>query len=1790
MPRGLDLGLVFLLAVLTDSHSQLAPSPHLDPSGTFGIARGTRFLFGPVAGAAAATALQLAQIEAQAQIALRQLTILATITVGNQCHNSNGLTAALSPQLALLTLLNRQHLPAVGFNVNSNYKTYRTTRQHQPPVMYHHPSQQPGSQPFSNVPRPPHHQQTPNQQQSHPPNDMMNYQFPRPTQLPDELESALAIRGSRDVDHRLMDHATQQSQHPNQGSGPGIGQRMSEHGNYGTNPIMLASDNQSGQQQEADWTSYQPSNKLFVSTPHSTSHQPQQLQGPQQPQSWTAPVTDSPSPQAQHSCGSGNSGGADESAGSILASFGLSNEDLEVLSHYPDDQLTPDTLPFILRDIQITKSTTQKNVSSTSSSSFSLPPSHSAQPARSHSPEVPSLFTVTQTTGKVIDYGHASRTKDESSTRETFKRERLSGERTVKMVYPSSSAPKADAVERRHVRLEPANSDRHGDRDYRKSNRDIHKTKRSPVQDFLPSSKSRHLDRDYRQDGARPRPSSETKSEPSPSRRSLSSSSGSKTHSGSKKLPTPTMISDFKAMPPKVYPHTCSLCGTQCDQEKDWIDHINTVNHTAACRDLRNKYPDWKPHTPRSGQYGSQAVWDPKDHSPSCSVSRSISCSLSPSPPSSRHGALGPHRQHGRPYPPHHYPRHPYHTAHDHRLEPRHSGSQSPTHSHRNSSSSREHREHRSERKIRESSGVSTGSSFHSGLKRPHDDSAKTYADPSHHPSSNKTATKMGTKPGTKTMKTGNAKAASSKHPDTSTKPPPAKKKKKVSIPTSQSSQSVAARLVYLIGIPVDASEQEVTDLVGSFGKINNVVLMPSSGEEDKKDEGQKASVCMVRPEDAKALARCANLSIRNQVITASLAKKFEAETWNDVSKNKSGPTQDRCAAMEEFGNELDQKTSDEKAVVLITGLPESGWSDADIINIIQPFGTPSDIILATEIGKVLVLLPDKETAEEMVKVHNFAPARINDTEVKMIHLKQRISLNTPVALYNLLLGSLDPLENPAPVGWSSLLIISNVPETPTGPTEVQKLVRRFGTVIKTLVLNNNLVICEMATPAMAMSVYRRFQKFPCIIQNNPLSFSRKPDPKANTQSRVIQAFHDSSKVTCTNGKDIHKVPPEDGEESEQKEVKCEAPSEEMEKDSDQKDGEKMEVDEKAVSEEEAKEEIQNTIVNKVKQEELATEVSITSVTSDAKPGEDFESKTLPDEAVIQKAEENKAIGESQAENGMTPAGDKETQPSSSDAEAASNDMPTPPLPKVTREMVHALLEECRTRSARNQNKPTTAPPGGEQEEAPTEAANREVSGEMGKEPAKKPLKEPTEDELKQQEMERKEKEEKREKEPKERRERRGWEREEKTRREREREERSWRNREKREEERWDWERRERERRQRRRTYDEGSSGWRPYERFQAPNKVCSWRNEQNRKVEKVEESDDFPFNMSDFVTVDEVGDVTYLPQSPPLDVPMETIEGGEDMPASVKQDSVGSEATHTQTAVLDATPVKSEEPGTESVPVAASESYASSNLTPGLVLTATASTSPALQADSSAGQTDVPVCPQEPETSPETENTPIATLDSTSTEEPQPTSAPAASDGPPEAAPADLNTPIAETGAETAESEEKEEEMMKEKEKMEGEKMKEEEAKKEEKDESVNPSQGKAEDMAAYAEKKEEQEVIQDEGDEAKKLPAPEIAAKIEKSEEDTNTQEKCVKKKLTTQTPAESEFTLPPFDSSNPVGMEFLVPKTGFFCKVCNRFFTGTKEAEINHCKTLKHYENLKKHLGTRKTANVTPKRGSS
>ncbi|XP_034020751.1 zinc finger protein 638-like [Thalassophryne amazonica] len=59
-----------------------------------------------------------------------------------------------------------------------------------------------------------------------------------------------------------------------------------------------------------------------------------------------------------------------------------------------------------------------------------------------------------------------------------------------------------------------------------------------------------------------------------------------------------------------------------------------------------------------------------------------------------------------------------------------------------------------------------------------------------------------------------------------------------------------------------------------------------------------------------------------------------------------------------------------------------------------------------------------------------------------------------------------------------------------------------------------------------------------------------------------------------------------------------------------------------------------------------------------------------------------------------------------------------------------------------------------------------------------------------------------------------------------------------------------------------------------------------------------------------------------------------------------------------------------------------------------------------------------------------------------------------------------------------------------------------------------------------------------------------------------------------APAGVSLPPFKPDNPLGQEFVVPKSGFFCSLCSIFFTRESVAKQRHCGTQKHYDSLQKY----------------
>ncbi|XP_055003187.1 cip1-interacting zinc finger protein isoform X2 [Sorex araneus] len=86
---------------------------------------------------------------------------------------------------------------------------------------------------------------------------------------------------------------------------------------------------------------------------------------------------------------------------------------------------------------------------------------------------------------------------------------------------------------------------------------------------------------------------------------------------------------------------------------------------------------------------------------------------------------------------------------------------------------------------------------------------------------------------------------------------------------------------------------------------------------------------------------------------------------------------------------------------------------------------------------------------------------------------------------------------------------------------------------------------------------------------------------------------------------------------------------------------------------------------------------------------------------------------------------------------------------------------------------------------------------------------------------------------------------------------------------------------------------------------------------------------------------------------------------------------------------------------------------------------------------------------------------------------------------------------------------------------------------------------------------------------------------EEDIEVEEELCKQMKTPDMPSpeperkESETYSP----SKAYGVDFLVPATGHVCRICHKFYPGDEGAQLSHCKSLAHFENLQKYRKAKK-----------
>ncbi|XP_063781362.1 zinc finger protein 638 isoform X2 [Pseudophryne corroboree] len=774
-----------------------------------------------------------------------------------------------------------------------------------------------------------------------------------------------------------------------------------------------------------------------------------------------------------------------ESASSILESFGLSNEDLEELSRYPDDQLTPGNMPSILRDIRLRK--------------MGRPGSTPDQGGgrRPGSEMVPS---------KVIDYGHSSkypftgrpdseRFYDSNKSKPAPKQPAASINKRPEKIPENSMDNKIPTISgSRKPTWQSSKPDRSNNKTLvGKQNivtpSDINVSQVEspvvriktdvPVLPGVTAPVHTEIKLDVPMATRVGNVNYQLPAETTPAGKGswlpvLSQEETPKP----KRLPTPSMMNDYFAASPRIFPHICSLCNVECRHLKDWIKHQNNTSHIENCRKLRQQYPDWNP------QVHSSLRNDDKDEntskrSKSGSTSprrarRSTSrrrnrASLSRSPRSSvRNRSRSPRR----PLPNPRLSRSPYRRTRSPRR------SQSPRRPRR---------------------GHSRTSSA-SPDKRAVDAAVQSFI----------AASKI--KSGEKAKP---AKAASN-----------VKK-----IPPKISSVNVRPKKSTSSSAPTKTGSSDAKPPSSNASDVGNSSRKPSgSGSDSAAQKPSSSSSTTKTTTSSSSVVKKPIVSTAAKKTTPTSARKMPPSKPSASARKTSNPPKAPAKSpVAEASNPLNKFTNKNRGgnVIHVTDLPDSGYTDQDILKIIQPFGKVCDVLIVRSKNEAFIETTFKEAASAAVGFSETTPVMINHKRVTLSLVgekkpvkKESMSGKTSVthaknAPPTAKMDKDKPLKEAAvkpeelPPGFvkrykladpplkdsdKCVVAISNLPETQYTVDEVSNLAKPFGGVNDILIIpTHRKAYLELGSKNSVDSMIKFYSVFSTHLGGNLLTISCAP-------------------------------------------------------------------------------------------------------------------------------------------------------------------------------------------------------------------------------------------------------------------------------------------------------------------------------------------------------------------------------------------------------------------------------------------------------------------------------------------------------------------------------------------------------------------------------------------------------------------------------------------------------------------------------------------------------------------------
>ncbi|XP_021568391.1 zinc finger protein 638 isoform X3 [Carlito syrichta] len=938
-----------------------------------------------------------------------------------------------------------------------------------------------------------------------------------------------------------------------------------------------------------------------------------------------------------------------ESASSILASFGLSNEDLEELSRYPDEQLTPENMPLILRDIRMrkmgrrlpnlpTQSRNKDTLGNEAVSSNVIDYGHASKygytedplEVQIYDPEIPTdevenefqsqqRISASVPTPNVIcnsmfpveDVFHQMDFPSESSNNQSFfpvesgtkmSGLHISGRQTVLEPVKSVSHPINKTVSQSMSQslMPPSMNQRPFSSELIST---VSQQERIPREPVINSSnvhvRSRGSKKNYQSEADIPiqSPFGIVKASWLPK---FSHADAQKM----KRLPTPSMMNDYYAASPRIFPHLCSLCNVECSHLKDWIQHQNTSTHIESCRQLHQQYPDWNPEIlPSRRNEGNRKENETprrRSHSPSPRRSRRSSSShrfhRSRSPmryiyrPRSRspricHRFISRYRSRSRSR-----SHSPYRIRNSFRGSPKCYRSVSPERITRRSVRSTDRKKALED--VVQRSGHGTEFNKQKHLEA---------VDKGHSPQKPKTGsgTKLSVKSASSTKSDSNLEGHSirykSKNLEDDTLPECKQvSDKAVSLQHKlRKDQPLHCGSVLLISeLPEDnCTEEDIRKVFQPFGKVNDVLIVPyrkeaylemefkeaitaimkyiettpllikgksvkicvpgkkkTQNKEVKKKisdskkvlvstlkkdtdaakavetatststrksssvksvvtvaaKGNKASIKTAKTGGKKSLEAKKAGNVKNKVASkpVTIPGNSEIKTSMEAKVTENSAKEAISAALEATENEPVSKETEEMCVVLISNLPNKGYSIEEVYNLAKPFGDLKDTLILSSHKKAYIEI-NRKSADSMVKFYTSFPISMDGNQLSISMTPENMNIKDEEAIFTTLIKENDPEANIDKIN-DRFVHLDNLPED--GLQCVLCVGLQFGKVDHHVLINNkNKAILQLDSPESARSMYSFLKQNPQNIGDRVLTCTLSP----NTDLTTVQTEKD---------------------------------------------------------------------------------------------------------------------------------------------------------------------------------------------------------------------------------------------------------------------------------------------------------------------------------------------------------------------------------------------------------------------------------------------------------------------------------------------------------------------------------------------------------------------------------------------------------------------------------------------------------------------------------------------------------